>query len=386
MITLTLSQSAALNAYLRRATWGLPEARRQDLWDELEEHLLNRAEQLQHTGLSSTQALIQAIHELGSPSRVTLGMAKVYTMPKLLVAAAALALSISAGLYVLASGGVVLKIPIFEQPRVGQLCVADASETLPLSLPVLSRRHGEICYRISKATDLTSYPSLISVPSATRVMQALGGSVVVRTDGKIELRRPNGTWGRGAFAFNDGTQRYIFASTLFEAIMNTRDRTDAITLSGFVQPTLTIGSTMIQLVGNSGDKLGNTIYGSVMREVIADVIFNNSYAEFGFQQTATLPRVSQHQIQTRLPAGEVVALITQQGKNSFSTDFAAVSNNGTLRLRATAARLHFVRDPQALGTVVSGRTPAILVRMTRVPLDRLKAGILIPTQLTSDAR
>ena len=33
-----------LAAYLRRATWGLPRARQQELWDELEEHVLTRAD------------------------------------------------------------------------------------------------------------------------------------------------------------------------------------------------------------------------------------------------------------------------------------------------------------------------------------------------------
>ena len=39
--------SPAVHAYLRRATWGLPRERQQELWDELEEHLLTRAEQFQ---------------------------------------------------------------------------------------------------------------------------------------------------------------------------------------------------------------------------------------------------------------------------------------------------------------------------------------------------
>ena len=69
--------SPAVTAYLRRATWGLPKLRQQEVWDELEEHLLTRAEQLQLGDLTPTQALAQALHELGSPSRVTLGMAKV---------------------------------------------------------------------------------------------------------------------------------------------------------------------------------------------------------------------------------------------------------------------------------------------------------------------
>lgn len=386
MTTLTLSQSAALTSYLQRATWGLPEVRRQELWDELEEHLLTRAEHLQLTGLSSTQALTQAIRELGSPSRVTLGMAKVYTMPKLLLAAATLALSISAGLYALAGGGgAVFQIPIFEQPRVGQLCVADVPDALVLNLPVLSRRNAKICYQVSNTTNLTSYPSLISVPSARQVMQALGGTVTVRPDGKIELRRPNGTWSRGDFAFDDGTQRYIVASTLFEAVISTRDQGDAITLSGFAQPTLTIGSTVIQLMGKLGDKIGNTIYSSVMGEVIAAVMFNHSDAGFSFQQTSVSPGAPQHQIQTRLPAGEVVALLTQSGKNKFSTDFAPVASDGTVRLRASATRLSFVQNALNLGTVKSGRTPAMLVRMTGVPLNKLKASVFVPTQPLSDA-
>lgn len=387
MTTSAVTAPRALTTYLRRATWGLPPARQQELWDELEEHALTRTEHLTLTGLSPTQAMTQAIHELGPPARVTLGMAKVYTMPKLLLAAGTLALAVSAGLYALAGGDrPALAIPVFEQPRVGQLCTADTAQAPALALPVASRSDSKICYRLDESIDLTFKPALISVDSARTVMTALGGSVKVRPDGKVELGRPNGTYSRGEFAFNDGQQDYLFASLLFDTLINTRERGDSVTLTGFTQPTLTINSTRVQLVGGIGGKVGTSIYSSLLGEVVSAVIYRNSDRGFSFQTSAPGSAAPTHTIRTTIQPGEVVALLSQSGKDKFVTDFSPVAADGTIRVKSAAPRLRFVTDSAALTTRMGDRSPALLVRMTNIPLNNLKSGIFVPAQATSDAR
>ncbi|MFC6616728.1 permease prefix domain 1-containing protein [Deinococcus radiophilus] len=61
--------SAALTRYLRLATLGLLGEQRQAAQDELEEHLLTRADHLHAFGLPYDQALSQALRDMGSPAR-----------------------------------------------------------------------------------------------------------------------------------------------------------------------------------------------------------------------------------------------------------------------------------------------------------------------------
>lgn len=93
-----------LERYLRRATWGLPRARRKELRNELEEHALERAHRLTLLGLSPPDALKRALRDLGPSERVGAGMSQVYLMPVLIRSAAVLALGLTIGLNVLTSG------------------------------------------------------------------------------------------------------------------------------------------------------------------------------------------------------------------------------------------------------------------------------------------
>ena len=51
------------------------------------------------------------------------------------------------------------------------------------------------------------------------------------------------------------------------------------------------------------------------------------------------------------------------------------------------ARLRFVSNPAQLGPYPSGgRINAMLVKVTNIPLSKLKTGIFLPAQATSDVR
>ena len=388
MTTAAHTTPRALTTYLRRATWGLPRARRQELWDELEEHVLTRADHLILTGLTPTQATAQAIHELGPPARVTLGMAKVYTMPNLILAAGTLALALSAGLYALAGGhaGAALNIPVFQQPTIGLLCAAEDPNLPQLSLPVASRGAGRICYRLSSNRDLTAKPAMISVESASRVMGLVGGTVTTRPDGRIQLSRPNGTYMRTEFSLSEGSQRYILAGALFEALISTRDRTDVIRVSGFSQPALSINGQQVRLTGTSGDSVGNNVYSGLVGDAVTAVMYRSSDQGFSFTQTQAASSTPLHRIQTGLKAGEVVTVISRAAEHEFTTDFAVVQQDGSVSLHANASQLQFVSRGTDLVSSVGDRIPAILVRLSNVPLSDLKSGVFVPARATSDAR
>ena len=64
----TYQTPAPLEAYLRRAALGLPPERREEVWNELEEHVLCRVEQLEFQGHPPGEALEQALRELDASS------------------------------------------------------------------------------------------------------------------------------------------------------------------------------------------------------------------------------------------------------------------------------------------------------------------------------
>ena len=74
-----------LEQYLNRATRGLWGQKRRDLRDELHGNLAQHALNLQLTGLSPDAALDQALVDFGPPDRVSVGMLRVYALPRLLI-------------------------------------------------------------------------------------------------------------------------------------------------------------------------------------------------------------------------------------------------------------------------------------------------------------
>ena len=134
----------ALEAYLRRATAGLPPAKRQEVWDELEEHVFCRAEQLEWQGAAPEQALAQALAELGPPLRVSAAMNGVHNMPKLISIGGIAALAVTAGLYALAGGG---SQPLILSVRTTQpvkpSCVRGTKPSGP-SITIVSEKNGII--------------------------------------------------------------------------------------------------------------------------------------------------------------------------------------------------------------------------------------------------
>ena len=70
--------------YLNRATRGLWGRKRREVREELEAHLAERVIAFRIGGLGETDAVKRALAELGNPKEVSLGMAKLYTLPKVM--------------------------------------------------------------------------------------------------------------------------------------------------------------------------------------------------------------------------------------------------------------------------------------------------------------
>lgn len=142
-MTAVTATPPALEQYLRRATAGLPPAKRQEVWDELEEHVYCRAEQLEWQGAAPEQALAQALAELGPPLRVSAGMNGVHNMPKILSIGGIAALIVTAGLYALAQQPLPTA-QVSVQTTAPELKCVKANEPQP-SLPLLYKGSGFAC-------------------------------------------------------------------------------------------------------------------------------------------------------------------------------------------------------------------------------------------------
>ncbi|PTA67250.1 permease prefix domain 1-containing protein [Deinococcus arcticus] len=378
----------ALNAFLRRASWGLPEGRRQELWDELAEHVLTRTDHLLLSGLSPQDALTQALRELGPPSRVTLGMAKVYSMPKLFLAAAAAALGLSAALYALAGGrDVTFTLPVLTQQPVKPSCIRGTVPTAT-GLTIVSQQGGVTCYTFN---DANAYKGVfLSGNDLQQAINAQGGKATLR-GARLSIDLPGLTTGGGdlnATFAKDGRPYYDAAT-----VVGTLSTPLSVTLRGFKAPQVQIGNLKLQL-GQPGTNVGRAFYNPLALHLISRLLPRDqatplrtvSGGWFAAAPGETLKGPA-HTVLTELPEGEVVMLVTKRAGNTFMADTAEVKAGGSVSLKSEAANLRFVTDPDQLGPYASGgQINALLVRLSNTPLNNLPSAIFLPRQATSTAR
>ena len=223
-----MNHDSALDTYLRRATRGVWGKKRLEVREELEAHLQERVLAHRIGGLGETDAVEKALAELGSPQEVSLGMAKLYTLPKVagsgLIFAALCVLTLVAWPHTVAQGvKSIFYLPTKECVRalepgskvsIAQACdivtndvwlkrqelirtlqnqgieVADA-ETLSLTLPsgqsvrVRAGRPGNPKYNIKPAD--TAYVSLWQLMSAFTEQSQLNVSVTGWDNPQVRL-------------------------------------------------------------------------------------------------------------------------------------------------------------------------------------------------------
>jgi len=385
MIHATQVTPAPLTAYLRRATWGLPRERQQELWDELEDHVLTRTDHLCACGTPYEQALLQALRELGPPTRVSAGMTQVYLMPKMILAATAAALAASAALYALAGGEAnPTTVPVLTQRPAKPTCVRGTVPP-PQSITVVSRKGDVTCYTFN---DSLSYQGAYLRLTAVRdALRAQGVRAEIRSDRSLEFRLPGGRGGVvNGFSAQDG-ERYISADWLVRELMS---GPAPVVLSGYAAPVVRLGSVQLRFGKGESQTVGRDFYGGLALPLIEQLLPPLPPKEKVSRRLSVghnLTGGSLHRVQTALPAGEVVLLVTSRSRgNNYETDTAQVGPDGSAELRSALPRLRFVSGVDQLSPYPSGgRIPALLVRVTGTPLNTLKQGIFLPTQPTSDA-
>lgn len=371
----------ALERYLRRATAGLPPTKRQEVWDELEEHIYCRAEQLEWQGASPEQALAQAIAELGPPLRVSAGMNGVHNMPKMIAFGAVGILAISAGLYAMAGGETA---PRFNAqttaPR--QLCVPQGSPTLSLErLPSLK---GEQCYSDPSGTVQGLF---VDANGAVAVLDALGLYHSSAGD-FIQYHWPSDLSG---YALLDpklkvsGRPLYNLDTVLPLAFRRSAGR---LFLDNANTPAFYNERGLRLNFGAPGSEYVRLIY-SDLGQLAASSVYGLDTSQ-GFI-TTELKRTADplKTIQTGLRAGEMVGAFRwvssatesepsqrsqRHVRQTIHYDVGTVDSAGQVKLHIPATA--------ALAQTISQQPSAswVLVHLTNTPLNNLKSGIFLPKQ------
>ena len=383
----------ALAAYLRRATAGLPPAKRQEVWDELEEHVYCRAEQLEWQGAAPEQALAQALAELGPPLRVSAGMNGVHNMPKLIAVGGIAALVLSASLYALAQNQQTLNVPVLSERPGTPIC----SKNVPKEgVRVVERKGEQTCYVFENPAFYKG--AYLSLTKLRNIVQAQGGKAEVLNDGRWKFSFPN-TLGKTSLttkvAFIKDGESYVNASIFMATLLGLEA---SATLQGFKSPQIALNGMTIGLTsqdGSAGQRLYD-IFGLALASALLD---DTQLLQHGLSFGPT-PGKEPHTLQTGLPAGEVVMLVTAEPPSNepveyidtppgvtpptpqpedvnYAFSIAEVQVGGTVTLKATAKQLDFKKDIREL-TARGGNKPALLVRLTNTPLNNLKTGIFLP--------
>ena len=401
-MTTATALPAPLERYLRRATAGLPPAKRQEVWDELEEHVYARAEQLQWQGASPTQALSRALAELGPPLRVSAALNGVHNMPKMIAFGGAAALVLSAAFYALAQNQSVLNVPVLTERPVLPVC----SKTVPTAgIRILERKGEQTCYVLN---DPAFYQgAYLSLNKLRDAVQAQGGKVEILNDGRWRFSFPNTAEKTSVTTkalFTEAGEPYANANVFMHVLLALKV---PFMLKSFEAPQIVLSGLTIKLTGQ-GSGASDQLYGAFGMPLIDNLLEETNALLSGVSYGPT-PGQNQHTIQTGLPAGEVVMLITAETPNnepveyigtpadatpptsepdgaSYAFSIAEVQAGGMATFRASAAQLNFTADIRGLSPQGGGRKSALLVRVTNTPLNNLKSGIFVPAESTSDTR
>ncbi|MBB6016485.1 permease prefix domain 1-containing protein [Deinococcus radiopugnans] len=370
----------AARAYLRRATWGLPREKQREVWDELEEHLLTRAAQLQACGAAPPEALARALAELGSPARVSAGMTGVYLMPKLILMAGAGALALSAALYALAGGRETAQLPMVTNLP---MPVCERTEPKNVTGTMISNWKNTVCYFPTSSPKPLLVPGLsgpeplVSLDTVERMIHLLDGKTRLQPNGVLEISFPlSEDIVRASFRVTtrfEG-QSYFPAQSLIWPSSSKRQ-----ILSGYQQPTLRIEQQVFAMSGTHSPQAGADFYNRLSPRLVSNL-------EPGAYTTDGMTGARSHPIQTALKADDVVLTVIHSHDNFYLTHYAPVSSTGSVNIKVNSARLQFISSFRQLQQKrADGRTPALLIRVTNVPLNKLKSGIFVPARTTSDA-
>ena len=350
-----------VETYLRRATRGLWGKKRLEVREELAAHLHERALSYQIAGLRETDAVKKALAELGKPQEVSLGMAKLYTFPKLagsgIIFAALCVLTLAAWPHTAAQG---VK-SIFYLPT--KECVRALEPGSKLS--------------ISQACDSVSYDVWLERQELSQTLRKQG--VTVKGNRILVLTFPGlqpvyvrpGAPGRPRDNIKPADPSYV---SLWELVHNVEQRQLKLSVTGWNNPQIHFGSVAIQVGSDVRPVPGSAFYQAYLTARVSSDVAKAMFQQSRANVLILTPRTDMsyedynfkvQALEVVAKPGEVYGVITilepnlldkslgSSGPDAaffanltsvFSMDTARVGEGGALELYLPEEPLQFVKS------------------------------------------
>ncbi|WP_027482979.1 permease prefix domain 1-containing protein [Deinococcus pimensis] len=372
-----------LERYLRRATLGLPRRQRDDVRDELEEHILERAAGLQAFGMSERDAIRHAIDDLGPPASVGIAMNGIYVLPQLLKVTALSTLVATLGLSAVTTSGA--QVAALTQRPQSPTCVTTTKPlTARKAITVTSTKGNVTCYVFK---DVRVYRGLyLNLDSLEDTLRAKGVKVTTQA-AKTTYLFPGATREvTPRVAFRKGADRYL---NILDLDASFGPSGLPVRVSGWTNPTVTVGDVSFTVGTATSAAQAAPLYLTLLRAAQRALTGSADTTSIREDDAPPTPKdAATHVIHVDLPEGTPVGLIQRGEQGVPFLDVAAVQKDGTVTLYTRAKRLTFVTDARQLSPYpTGGRTNALLVRLTgRVTGDVAQQYETVrPAQATSDA-
>lgn len=371
----------ALAAYLRRATAGLPPAKRQEVWDELEEHVYCRAEQLEWRGAAPEQALAQALAELGPPLRVSAGMNGVHNMPKILSIGGITALIVTAGLYALAQQPLpTLRVPMRTQGPALK-CVPFAAPQPKLNL--MFKTPTRNCYQDDSVTRDGLYISFTQLkqtlePLGIEVRQTPENGTVCYFYKPLGGKKVSETFP----VFKQGDEPYLDVGELMLIAMS--GFPVPVVAENYAAPTFKVGQQRALTLTGQSEDFSRRVFDVLSQQVAINLFDFSAQKRFGYS-FQPFDSGSLRTVQTDLAAGEVVASYQWASSvpEKVANDVEFTSNRINISVGVVDAEGKVSLQMPRGGTVVSSvpskpGDEVMLFKLTHTPFNNLKSGIFLP--------
>ena len=384
--------------YLRRATRGLWGRKRLEVREELAAHLEARVLSYQITGLAETDAVKRALAELGSPQEVSLGMAKLYTFPKVagsgLAFAALCVLTLAAWPHTIAQG---VK-SIFYYPTTECVRALEPGSKVP----------------ISKACDLNTYDGvwlargeLVKTLRQQGVKVAGAETLTLGFPGAQPVNVRAGAPGNPDYDIKPADTSYV---SLFSLLFMLQNQT-RVSVEGWNNPQVHFGDVVIQVGNDKRPVPGSTFYQSYLNTFVSGKVAATVFNQTQPKVLTLTPRtdtwfedydVKEQALEVVAKPGEVYGVITildpkllkelfsnRNGPDAaffaslstvLSLDVARVEKGGALMLYLPEEPLQFVKS---LGAQPKPGT-AVLVRLSGSD-NKLDYEIVSPKQIRYQA-
>lgn len=359
----------SLEHYLKQATRGLWGKRKLELHEELEAHILEKAERYELTGATRAEAIAKVIAELGEAQAINRAMKGVHVMPT----------AIKVSLLAAAVMGALL---LNNRPGVAQVATISTAPVgpcdLPESLPKSAKR--DLC----KSKQIMLVNNWLSLDGLAAALERQ--RVPVKRSGKTLEFQVQGVPIQLKESYRRDGQSYIVWWKFWNALFQHQASTQGfpIRMTGWANPRVSVGDVVLDFGTPAEAVISREIYVDFLLDITARVLEPKSWVT----ETSNAAISPQHRVRLDAANETVVGIVTRDERGLINLDVAPVKN-GVAQLYVPQPALRFVGDMKKLSPYKSGgRVNAVLVKFTGE--HSLVAGpgyeVVLPTVTESDAR